>query len=527
MKKTILTKNYSLLVLVILILYLTYINLPKTFNIMSGGAVFDPNNPYLGMDDDTLSTKLASISGIYSFLKNYLWVYIIIIVLLASVTAYYASTQYEVQGIPLAGVNPGVSWEGEGPQFINFFYLMAKSKYGLFAPGTHGAPDNETPAMKTFEEDFDKFLLYPNALGAIDLYCNIVKPCSTCHCSGPDTNYAGPSASTPMVPYVGIDSGTKQSCQPDNSDGGKAGQAIKDYHSKRGVEDKMFGRIPNCCCHLWQTATGGNVTPETVTNVINTLQIPNAPSGSVGIDDSTGCEPVSAPSVSGVVNGAPSTIKPHTSPSGTNMYVYNMVKACLGKDAPASLEGYKMPTAANPGTFSTTTLWPSVDKCKDYDTSLDHGISYIYALKHKKNYITPSIGDIPKAEHAGDVKPNWTDGVWTQTSGSAPNIKPVKPVDWPSTFSDMGKNMVNNNFYTSSTGVKYQLKIDNYLFEIYAYPVKAVDSKIYTKEITTTNNPTGFAYLEKYLSTSGMATTTASGDLSMYQGSYVFPLLID
>ena len=52
MKKSIINKNYSLLILVLLILYITYINLPADkINVQSGGGFVDPNSPFFSMDD--------------------------------------------------------------------------------------------------------------------------------------------------------------------------------------------------------------------------------------------------------------------------------------------------------------------------------------------------------------------------------------------------------------------------------------------------------------------------------------------
>ena len=545
MKKTILSKNYSLLVLVILILYLTYINLPDSVkNNMMGGAIVDMNSPYFGMDDEKLSGELSKHSSIYSFLKNYLWVYIIIVVLLASVTAYYAYNQYKIQGVPMIGAPSSIYWADEGNNFINFFYLMAKTKYGLWANGTVGASDPNSPAIKNFETDFDNFLLYPNALPAIDLYCNLIAPCNMCHCSGPDPNYAGPSSSIPMVPYKGIDTLSKNSCKPDTSAGGKAGQAIVDMHTKRGIADKVFGRIPNCCCNLWQTATNGQVTPANVEKIINTLVIPSSPhDSSLGLNPATGCEPLSAPSVSGIINGAPSSRIPHTDPTtGKNLYIYNMVNSCLGlkdpKNAtyiPSSLStGYTMPTPSAPGTYTVTSLWPSISKCADYNTDLDHGISFPHVLKNKSTYITPSLGNAPKASGLGDVTQNWTEGIWTQTTGAEPKIVISTPQNWPFNTPAYTPGMNNQFWYQSSSGTKYELKIDTHLNEVYAYPVVAIDGvgtpsatnvPIHTVQLTPSAYSAEYSYLESFLTSANIASHTPSGAIAMYNGSYIFPLV--
>ena len=72
MKKSILSRNYSLLILVLLILYITFINLPIDKVNMKGGEVVDLNNPYLTMDTDKLIKNLEKFSPIYKYLNKYI-----------------------------------------------------------------------------------------------------------------------------------------------------------------------------------------------------------------------------------------------------------------------------------------------------------------------------------------------------------------------------------------------------------------------------------------------------------------------
>ena len=71
MKKTIFNQNYSLLVLVLLILYITYINIPDNLN-MKGGAP----NPYDTFSQENLNKVLMKESVLFSVLYNYWYVYI-------------------------------------------------------------------------------------------------------------------------------------------------------------------------------------------------------------------------------------------------------------------------------------------------------------------------------------------------------------------------------------------------------------------------------------------------------------------
>jgi hypothetical protein len=50
---------------------MTYINLPSDkINNMIGGAIIDPNNPYLVMGEDELNQQLFAHSTIYLYMYN-------------------------------------------------------------------------------------------------------------------------------------------------------------------------------------------------------------------------------------------------------------------------------------------------------------------------------------------------------------------------------------------------------------------------------------------------------------------------
>jgi len=525
MKKSILSRNYSLLILVLLILYITFINLPVDTINMTGGAVIDLNNPYLGMDDDKLIRNLEKYSALYKYLKNYIWVYVVVVVILLGLTGYFAYTQYVIQGIPIAGINPGLQWDQEGIQFLSYFYQASKEKYNLFPPSVPREMDPKI--IDNFEEDFDKFILTGDgtARKAIDLFCNTIAPCNMCNCFGPDPNYAGPFNKSPMIGYGGKDPVRKVNCLAVN-DTGKANpadatNAVIKMQKKRGISHLDFARIPNCCCHLWKSALGEsiNFTAPKLQTFIRDLDTTKQ---EIGISSSTGCEPSNPGNptpLTGKIGGVESTVKPHFTPSGVSTYVFNMIKGCIEKDGLTDLANL---TFDSVNSATVTNLSPDFMKCANYDTDLDEGLSPGFMLKNASKYNTPSAVTVRPSTGLLDVSPSWSQGIWNETTGVAPVIKPVKPSNWPTVLpfvplTSTGTKNVNNYWYKSSSGIIYQLNVNNRLFEVGAFPVKKVDEEVYDTELKDAGAK---AYLDSFLSTAALA---ANPDIFMYQGSYYVP----
>jgi hypothetical protein len=525
MKKTLISNNYSLLVLILLILFITYSNLPDNINNNMTGGAFDLNNPYFTMEEDKLIENLASHSMIYSYLKDYIYVYGGVILLLVSVAGYFASKQYEIQGLPIAGIPGGITWDGEGMQFFNYFYIMAKQAYGIYP----GAPPTSTAAIKQFETEFDNFILEDNgnARESMDLFCNTIAPCNMCNCSGPDPNYSGPFENTPMVRFKGKDT-NYGNCVPKNDTGAPspfdAAASVVKMQEKRGIEDLAFGRIPNCCCHLWKSALGpaSNFTAPRLQAFVNAL--PQA----LNISATTGCEPstpLNPPTLTQKnEDKSVTTIIPHTT-NNENQYVYNMVLACSKKNGLTDLDKTKF-------TFKkinnvVNNLSPDFLACKDYDVDLDEGISAAHVTKNASKYITPSIAHFSSAdkpEKPGDVTKDWTSGIWTQTTGKPPKIEVTKPSDWPTVAPFNLKGNINNYWYKSpSSNINYQLTVNPRLFEVGAYPVKVIDATIYDTKLT---DASAIAFLEKYLSKTALEANgklELSKRIHLFGGLYYFP----
>lgn len=546
MKKSIINKNYSLLILVLLILYITYINLPADkINVQSGGGFIDPNSPFFSMDDNKLSKLLAKNSTLYSILNSYFWIYIIINLVLGVLAAGYAYNQYTVQGVPIAGIEPGVTWDTEGLNFFNFFYLTAKQKYNLFTPET--SPGIKPSIIDKFETDFDNFVLAKDSKGnvardAIDTFCNVVAKCDLCTCSGPDPNYAGVPISTPsgpvsLAPMVLYESNGK--CGPQRNPENKGGpdpsdstKAIKKMNKKRGIKDMIFGRIPNCCCHVWKSQFGSesNFTLANLNAYLQGLNKNNA-SGNFNIPLVTGCEPADSanPAVLAGVDaaGAATTAQAHVT-NGNNIYKYNMIKSCLIKNGMLSdAKNYDI-TATPPKIPTITSLSADFITCSKYNTDIDEGISPNHVAKKTSTYITPSIAN-PTSESLTTTTPSWTSGVWTQTTNEEPNITGVKTADWPSTFPFTlpvrtsppytQTKLINEYYHTASSGIIYELRINTRLYEIVAYPVKRIiDTDVYTKPITDVDQK---RFLDSYLSPGG--ALAPKSELHVFGGAYYLP----
>jgi hypothetical protein len=621
MKKTIINRNYSLLVLVLLILFITYINIPNNMTMTGGGAVLS-SNPWDQLDPKDLDIKLMKHSKLYAILNNYFGIYIGVLVVLIGVTAYFGYTQYTYQGVPGAGVSPAVPWDSEGGIFLNSFFNLARTKYGLNSAGS--VPTGIDPKqLATFEKQADT--LVDQAKTAVDLFCNIVAPCNICECRGPDPNYGGKLSNAPLINYQGMNKLTKTSCKPvvsppkSNVPGqASPGQAILDMHAKKGVSHKIIPRIPNCCCHLF-SAYGIPTDEVTLTALSNSLIGPNGSGGTKDITSGTpsvvsvatkfppsitkdtlknstfplglakyaGCEPAGAPSGGIIPFVSPSgTIKPHTGAGAGSpgIYALNMFTACLSQTpipvpTVSTNNGTSSSSSAVPTTapFSgRTPLAKNILACRGYNVDLDRGISPHHAINSckysanvKASSYTPKSSfdstledDIKKSSGENASPISWTSGVWHSTGTPEPSLdtgiyrSPPSPCigwtgpPWPSEKSTppipgvgvaAGEEVhaafkgsdVETSYYYKLNNIYYMLTIDNYLHEVYAYPVKdnTKDSRSRTCTNLIASGQPGYATASAFLNWGitqkrNVDSNTLPTDLYLSKlnaGSYVFP----
>lgn len=552
MKKTVLNRNYSLLVLVLLILYVTYINIPDNLS-MSGGA-----------SDNSLEPRLEKHSILYKYLKNYIWVYVVLVALLFGYAIYRIRDDMYFEGIPLLGIKArsNLDWDLQGSIFFPAFFNTAKLKYGLFTPGTVPAD----PAIAaSFEDDADVHINEKNNRLAVDVFCNEIVPCNICQCQGPDPNYAGFSSNAPLIYYPGD---KKNQCHPPSvaerfinvveylevsNPPPNPGGSIVIHQKSSGLSEMHVGMIPNCCCelvHLHIVNTPLNNTPSSTaqSREINAENInaltPEFIKASkqaykqarlmsaavadndelVGLGSHAECESATQTIKLGKANddGTPKVddsgnpeyedYKINMSVDGTtNEAIKNQLKSCNG---------------------SPEQITKIVKTCKMYNPEMAKGITSFHAQSLSSSYlknvnsVTTNVtgrNQTAKTSSVNDVPENWTTN---PTGSSVSQIQHVPANDWPGTSGGVpdpdnifGRDIVSSikTQYWYITGndspkpnTKIQLKIITHLYEIHATPLTLL-TEISTSQIT---NQSIINWLDSYV---------LQGTTYISNGTYTFP----
>lgn len=577
MKKSIINRNYSLLALILLILYITYLNIPISSNMTGGGP---DSNPLDSLNEDKLKKHLMKISTVYSILNTYFYVYVTIVVILLGITLYFGYQQYVIQGVPIAGVKPGIDWDNEGTEFLTSFFIMSRQKNGLNPPGAYKIDDK-------YLVDFDKKagdFVSGQKIG-IDLFCNIVAPCNICACSGPDPNYGHDVSLAPIISYTGPECKGKETLE------GPGAATINDYNLKYDYSHRVKAGLPNCCCHLFNKfgINPNNVSLATITRLnaitaeaeeeVNAVlpmigDITNT-TFPLGLPIEIGCEP-GGEKVASFLDGKPVTDgKPSESTAYNGNYALAMFQSCLSNKPVAykaatvsgsgnlpvvpnensnstepnkGIEPYKTnltgDTTANPpiksscfnelGVINTTTL------------SADKGISANFMFRNEKLWKdiqnrskTPSssILDISKYLYGStppfDITSTASGSWWSEKGGPS----------WPAVAPFIGEGVDNTYFYMYTrpdkpTPIRFELKIDRYLQEVYADPVIRPSTNPYCiKPISELNDSTISAFLNFGISalndptfidnSSGKPVITPTSTKYRYyypkSGTFVFP----
>ena len=550
MKKTVLNRNYSLLVLVLLILYVTYINIPDNLSMSGGGA-----------DDAALDLKLQKYSVLYKYLSKFFWVYVILVGSLLGYTIYRAFTSDEMffQGVPLLGYESNFDWDRQGSIFLPAFFNLAKLKYGLFTPGLE---PSDPVVAKSFEDDAAVHINDPKNRLAVDVFCNEIVPCNICHCQGPDPNYAGLPSKAPLIYYPGD---KNNQCHPpsvaekfinvveylDDPNTPNPGAAIINHQQMTGISDKHVGMIPNCCCelvHLHIKNTPLNNTPSSTaaSREINAANISGLTAdfikrskqayknarlmsaevanddGLVGLGSHANCETATKSIQLGQANDDGT---PKLDDDGKPEYQeYKLNMSADGKDNTA------IDTQIRSCNNSAEQIAKIVKTCNKYDPDMARGISPFHAQNlfkfYSKNMISNSEKtDIKKASSVNDVPEDWTIQPNPNSSGGKV-INNIPANDWPGTSGGspdpdniFGRDIVSpvktKYWYTTGSGstkpnTKIELKIDTHLYEIYGKPVTNL-TPISTSNIT---NKGIIDWLDSYI----FQDTT---DIS--NGVYMFP----
>jgi hypothetical protein len=536
MKKTIINRNYSLLVLILLVLYVTYIIIPNNKNMMGGSSP----NPFDSMDETKLTDHLMKTDSIFNILNKYYIVYIAINVILVLLSLYFAYFQYVMQGIPVAGVEPKLGWDNAGATFLTDFFLLSRQKLGL-------NPPNIKVTNPDILNDFDKNAndLVSAQKPGIDLFCNIISPCNICGCTGPDPNYDGDPEDAPIVPYGGA------GCVPVETFGVGAikpevssASIINNYKATYDYTHRIFGNgLPNCCCHLFKkynipanidskdieelmskdgkdSPLVGDELPKFLKKITDKdINIRNA-TLPLGLPNEIGCEPA--------------TLGEFTSSDGKTVmanngnYALAMFQSCLSnkkiEKKPVAISSSD-PNSSNEVLDADTSIPnPNIGKTpyainrsacyidmeiNNKKLASDKGISLNFILRNEKlyneikkrrKYLAPSAGtsltneetsdslSINLIPYIGNLKNTW----WDENDGPAWPFNFLFPVDTGGTRAinslPTGMTVSTDYFYTNARGRRIELKIDNYLQEVYANPVKRaknMNSKINISELKT------------------------------------------
>jgi len=519
MNKTVINRNYSLLVLILLILYITYISIPYNTN-MLGGA--NPSiNPYDNMDPDKLNEKLLKFSKLYKLLYDNFTVYTGIVVILLLIALYYGYIHYKVLGVPASGINPVISWDNQGVSFLLDFFYLARHKYGI-APGKIDDPRK----LENFEENAQNMINAEKK--GVDKFCNIVAPCNICECGGPDQNYGGDPLYAPKILYGGSECvGRKKEnfieglTSPDANN-------LNDYAAKYDYSTRILPKV-NCCCHIFKKygiTTKDKISSsqaDAVTKLDKTSDITKLNEKITPIQIDTNLKSLELPVELGCE-------VPSNEGKGSN-YIFTQFQSCLSTNKieykSSSVEGEKGSGKIGGSTSKPFEGWTYYEKniagkdsqkgecfndngtLDDIKLGLDYGLSANFIFRNEKIWKKIQDRIKIKSENLLDLR-EYTNSVentnkskilrdtWWKNNGGP---------DWPfsSLFTDSKKPSINIDFYYNAVdNKKYTLKIDNYLYEVYLYPVSdkyITDNASTLKPITTT--PEIIAFLEKGLTAIG------------------------
>jgi len=494
-----------------------------------------------GGGGDTRSTEELEIackkhSMVYNILSAYnFYIYYGIVGILLSVSIYYLYLQVQIQGIPSA-VDPVIGWDNEVATFLKQFFLLDRQSKGINAPGSTSVKPSD------IENFSDKTITFASKVRAgIDVFCNIVSPCNVCDCTGPDPDYGGDQKDAPIIPYNGTKCMVPKTIETfiEGADGtstvvSKPNPAdnIIQNAQKLGLEHRIkSGEIPNCCCHLFNklgVKLGDGTTDITMaiadtltnqgkddvppaTNALETILSKSSLTPKpallnttypIGIPKEVGCEPDQLPQSLKGSDGKSTT-------PNNGLYAFAMIQACLSTkpisygakpikagdivDTPTTPPDLTLPNkgktpydvnkeACSSGNGSVVV---NLDNDRGYSkNSLYRSNKFFNALKSiilNASKGTPSssfkvkdyIGKLPTVD---DSFYPWVNN--DKTPGPA----------WPNTHPAFMGDEVKTEWFYIVGDTKYELKIDNYLKEIYAFPINIKTNKTLKKNSNCTKD---------------------------------------
>jgi len=249
MNNSLINRNTTVLVLVILILGFIYMNLQNNQS-MSGGAVdcdlFVPIVKKIIAKDTLYKFTIGSTPGLI--------VYILLILVLVYLGYNYSKYELTFKKSPFI--------EGSGFSMLDWakgglynFYLIRNDTYFYKDTNAPGASGKTTPAKQKEFLDLVATLRTPAFKPTVDNFCSAIQPCSKitpCGCKGAT---ACPSNNNDVQQFTNIEHF------------GTLSASKRDRAHKLTTASQFFAIIPRCCCVLTKKLSSGDDNPNYYTNL--------------------------------------------------------------------------------------------------------------------------------------------------------------------------------------------------------------------------------------------------------------------
>ena len=249
MNNSLINRNTTVLVLVILILGFIYMNLQNQS--MTGGGnvdcdLFVPIVKKIIEKDTLYKFTIGSTPGLI--------VYILLILVLVYLGYIYSKYEITFRKSPFI--------EGSGFSMIDWakgglynFYLIRNDTYFYKDTNAPGASGKTTPEKQKQFLDLVTTLRTPAFKPIVDNFCSAVQPCSKitpCGCKGA---LACPSNEKELQTFLNVN--------VEHFGAGKEGRvSSRDRQHKMKTMKKFFAIIPKCCCVLSKKLSSGDPNPN-------------------------------------------------------------------------------------------------------------------------------------------------------------------------------------------------------------------------------------------------------------------------
>jgi hypothetical protein len=244
MKNSLINRNTTILVLIILVLGFIFMNLENDKS-MSGGSVdcsaFIPIVKKLIAKDSIYSYTIGSTPGFIIYI-------ILIIILLYFAIAYVRYQVYlEGYGIPGQGNTGGLTILDYAKMSLFKFYLVRNDTY-FYNSKTAGSSGTTTPADSQELLNLVNVLKTPSFKPIVDNFCEALAPCkNSTPCACPGSINCNSNTQHFMNVIEHLDSPGGSSCEDPSLTPAQKALCYKLQHA-----EQFYGIIPKCCCVLSQ-----------------------------------------------------------------------------------------------------------------------------------------------------------------------------------------------------------------------------------------------------------------------------------